>query len=324
MARIFEAAAERVLSAFRRQRPLRTGSLIITLFGDALAPRGGEISLASLIALLAGFGVTERLVRTAVGRLAKEGWIEAQRSGRLSYYGLTPTGRERFAQATRRIYGPPSADWLGRWTLVLSGGSGHSRRRLRNELEWLGFGALAHGVFAHPDLEGDAVRRALEEPSLLDGALVLSSHSADAASAKRLVSLGWDLADLERRYRRFLKLFAPVLTAASRREAGSGAAHLAVRTLLVHEYRRVHLRDPLLPYSLLPADWAGAAAYELCRSLYALVYQPADTYLSECATTRQGALPDASSEVQQRFGGLQGPFAAARAPLKGIKPRAGL
>jgi phenylacetic acid degradation operon negative regulatory protein len=82
-----ESAAERVVSAFQRQRPVRTGSLIITLFGDALAPRGGEISLASLIALLAGFGVSERLVRTAVGRLAKEGWIQAERLGRLSYYG---------------------------------------------------------------------------------------------------------------------------------------------------------------------------------------------------------------------------------------------
>ncbi len=304
MAPTFESAAARVVSAFQRQRPVRTGSLIITLFGDALAPRGGEISLASLIALLAGFGVSERLVRTAVGRLAKEGWIQAERLGRLSYYGLTSAGRERFAQATRRIYGPPNPDWHGQWTLVLAGGPGRARQRLRRELEWLGFGALANGVFAHPEIDADAIRRELEEPSLLETALILSSHTADAMSARRLVDLGWDLADLERRYRRFLQLFTPVLTAASKRDTRPGAACLVVRTLLVHEYRRVHLRDPLLPRSLLPADWAGAAAYDLCRSLYALVYQRADAYLSERATTRQGPLPSASPELQRRFGGL--------------------
>jgi phenylacetic acid degradation operon negative regulatory protein len=304
MAPTFESAAERVVSAFQRQRPVRSGSLIITLFGDALAPRGGEISLASLIALLAGFGVSERLVRTAVGRLAQEGWIQAERLGRLSYYGLTAAGRERFAQATRRIYGSTNPDWHGRWTLVLAGGVGRSRQRLRRELEWLGFGALANGVFAHPEMDAAAIRRELEEPSLLDSALVLSGHTADAASARRLVNLGWDLADLERRYRRFLQLFTPVLTAASKRGTRPGAACLVVRTLLVHEYRRVHLRDPLLPRSLLPADWAGAAAYDLCRSLYGLVYQRADAYLSERATTRQGPLPSASPELQRRFGGL--------------------
>jgi phenylacetic acid degradation operon negative regulatory protein len=119
------------------------------------------------------------------------------------------------------------------------------------------------------------------------------------------VNLGWDLADLERRYRRFLKLYTPVLLAASKRDPRPGETSLAIRTLLIHEYRRVHLRDPLLPRSLLPADWAGAAAYDLCRSLYALVYQRADAHLSECATTRQGPLPSASMELQQRFGGLQ-------------------
>jgi phenylacetic acid degradation operon negative regulatory protein len=33
-----------------------------------------------------------------------------------------------------------------------------------------------------------------------------------------------------------------------------------VRTLLIHAYRRVLLRDPLLPAALLPLDWPGAAA----------------------------------------------------------------
>ena len=67
------AAARALVTGFRRQRPVRAGSLLVTIFGDAIAPRGGTITLASLIRLARPFGITERLVRTSVGRLAQEG-----------------------------------------------------------------------------------------------------------------------------------------------------------------------------------------------------------------------------------------------------------
>ncbi|HKH34355.1 MAG TPA: hypothetical protein VKA80_09390, partial [Beijerinckiaceae bacterium] len=37
-----------LLDAFHARTPIRAGSLIVTIFGDAVAPRGGELSLASL------------------------------------------------------------------------------------------------------------------------------------------------------------------------------------------------------------------------------------------------------------------------------------
>src|ERR1700760_1992542 len=50
--------------------PPRARSLIVTVWGDALAPHGGEVWLAGLIRLLAPFGINERLTRTSVFRLA--------------------------------------------------------------------------------------------------------------------------------------------------------------------------------------------------------------------------------------------------------------
>ena len=50
------SAAAAIVARFRRQRPLRGGSLLITVFGDAIAPRGGAITLGSLIALAAPSG----------------------------------------------------------------------------------------------------------------------------------------------------------------------------------------------------------------------------------------------------------------------------
>ncbi len=96
-------------------------------------PRGGAVALGSLIRLATPFGLNERLVRTATARLAQEGWVKARRVGKLSEYELSNDGRERFAEATKRIYGEPGAHWSGRWTLMccrpclLRSGSGCER-----------------------------------------------------------------------------------------------------------------------------------------------------------------------------------------------------
>src|SRR6202795_4020467 len=100
-------AAAELVARFRRQRPLRGGSLIVTIFGDSIMPRGGAVALGSLISLAAPFGLNERLVRTATARLAKDGWLEGHRAGKRSEYRLSHDGRERFAEATRRIYSEP-------------------------------------------------------------------------------------------------------------------------------------------------------------------------------------------------------------------------
>src|SRR5271170_7424450 len=91
-------AAAGLVARFRRQRPLRGGSLIVTLFGDSIMPRGGTIALGSLIELAAPFGLNERLVRTATARLAQDGWLEGSRAGKLSEYHLSSNGRARFEE----------------------------------------------------------------------------------------------------------------------------------------------------------------------------------------------------------------------------------
>src|SRR5436853_7888344 len=104
------APVRALLRNFRAQRPLRGGSLLITVFGDSIAPRGGAVTLNSLIRLTAPFGLTERLMRTAVERLARVCWLARKRSGGRSEYRLTRGGGERFAEATQRIYGESHRD----------------------------------------------------------------------------------------------------------------------------------------------------------------------------------------------------------------------
>jgi phenylacetic acid degradation operon negative regulatory protein len=296
-----------LLGRFRRQRPLRSGSLLVTILGDSIAPRGGIITLGSLIRLADPFGLPERLVRTSVARLAKDGWLTARRSGRRSEYQLTERGRRGFAAATLRIYGARPRAWDGRWTLVLLGApertAGGSRERLREELRWLGCGQFTPGLWGHPGGRTAEIRARLADAGVGAGALLMQAMSAPPADDRRLVQSGWNLGELGAAYRRFVRSFAPIGNALKSHRTPSPASAFIVRTLLIHEYRKIHLRDPLLPDALLPRDWIGSAAYELCGELYREVFSAAETHLTAQAHTLAGPLAPASRQARRRFAG---------------------
>ena len=300
-----DTATRALVTAFRRQRPVGGGSLIITIFGDAIAPRGGVVSLGSLIELCHPFGITERLVRTSVARLAEADWLGAQRHGRRSEYHLSAGGLRRFADATRRIYSAGPDHWNGLWTLaLLPANDAEAREALRKEFAWLGFAQPMPGVMIHPTRPAADT---LEQISGIRGAsrvTIFEARNDSAAGDERFASDSWDLRELAGRYRKMVAAFEPIEAAAT---AGSQPAPLTafiIRTLLIHQYRKIHLRDPVLPTSLLPADWVGTRAYELCRDLYSYVFDSAEVYLSNEASRLNGELPPVSEAALQRFGGV--------------------
>jgi len=77
-----------------------------------------------------------------------------------------------------------------------------------------------------------------------------------------------------------------------------------LRTLLIHDFRRILLRDPMLPAPLLPADWSGNAARTLTRNLYRLLKRPSEAFVMATLKTADGPLPEADPSFEERFGGL--------------------
>jgi phenylacetic acid degradation operon negative regulatory protein len=270
--------------------PHRTGSLIVTLFGDAIVPRGGELSVVSLIEIMAAMGIAEGVVRTAASRLSAEGWLERRRVGRRAFYRLARAGEAVFAEATRRIYGPPPADEEGRLELAVLGPQA-DRERARDALEAAGFAAIAPGVFVAP--HGRAV------PDLR-GVLRLAAEPA-TGQGPALAALAWPLEAIAARYRRFLEQWEPAL--ADDRPVEPLSA-LVARLLLIHDYRRVVLKDPLLPTPLLPADWPKPAARALCGRLWHRLLEPSEAWLDAHATTERGPLPPPGPELRARFADL--------------------
>ena len=289
--------------------PPRAKSLVMTIFGDAIVPHGGRLWLGSLFELVAPLGLSERLVRTSVFRLVQEGWLEANREGRRSSYALQAAARVRFERANRRVYAPPAADWDGRWTLLLApAGSVDAplRAAVRRELEWEGFALVAPGVMAHPAVAGDALADILGR---VDGGRRLFACSATELPGARpladLVAGAWDLAGVADAYERYVATFAPL--AALLRAAGAPPSPrdaFALRTLLVHAYRRVQLQDPGLPLALLPSPWPGARAYALTRDLYRLLWEPAEQHLLHTLRREDETAPPPDSAFMARFGGL--------------------
>lgn len=301
-----ESASQKLVAEFSSRRTLRTGSLITTVFGDSIAPRGGTVWLGSLIAVMDEFGVSERLVRTSVFRLVQDGWLQATQIGRRSYYSLTDEGSQRFEQATHKIYGEPATDWNQEWCLVLlTDLDGSQRDVVRKELGWLGFGTLSTNTLAHPVADIADVDVVMHRIGVADQVIIMSATTQrNQAAMRKLAQESWNLDDIDERYASFVKRFRPLIAAYGKSADVTPKTAFLVRTLLIQEYRKVLLRDPQLPADLLPSGWHGTAAYQLCRNLYRAVYGPGDDFLTDTMETADGPLPPPSQNFLQRFGGL--------------------
>lgn len=305
------APIQKRLDDFRQQSRVNASSLIISVFSDAVFPRGGCIWLGSLIGLLAPLQLNERLVRTSVFRLAKETWLCAEAQGRRADYKLTTTGQRRIEVASRHVYAANAPLWDRRWRLIMTIGvlDPKQRERLQRALFWQGFGALRADCYVHPSADLGLAFDAL----MAEGHADLLGHlmpllAADlqfglSANVHEMVKQAWDLTQLGRDYADFLTVYQPTLSAlrdAQNAEVDEESAFL-MRTLLIHDYRRLLLRDPELPEVLLPADWPGQQARLLCKELYRRLLVASERHLDTHLTLASGATPQARALLAERF-----------------------
>ena len=298
------------IAAFLASEPPRSKSLVMTIIGDAIAPHGGRVWLGSLIELLAPFGVTDRLLRTSVFRLAQEGWLVAKRDGRRSLYAIDGDALPRLERANRRIYAAPGLHWDGRWTVLLApNGSIDAavRTALRKELEWEGYAMLAPGVLAHPAPNRGSLDAILARTGAAGKVFICAADELPGGASRplrELVDDAWDLRPEMDSYRQFSATFAPLLAILQRDGAPDPAMAFSIRSLLIHAYRRVQLHDPMLPVELLPDPWPGSDAYVLAGAIYRLVAGHAEEHVMAQLAAEEVSAPQADAAYFARFGGL--------------------
>lgn len=284
---------------------MQAGSLIVSVFGDAIHPRGGVVWLGCLIRLLEPLALNERLVRTAIYRLVKDDWLQTQTLGRRTDYGLSPTGRARIEEASKLIYHPSSTKWDEQWRVIMTNAQMPTKQRaaLRQALYWQGFGEWNTHAFLHPSADLKQVVPTLQTKGLVT---FMSSllPTPSTISNQQVVEQAWDLKLMARGYLDFLKQYLPVLGSMQKQETPDEEAFL-LRILLVHDFRRLLLRDPMLPSALLPAQWPGSQARLLFNKLYVRLQQGSEQHLNQHLQTADQSTPLGGAVFSKRIAAMR-------------------
>jgi len=248
-------------------------SAVFDLYGDHLADRGGWAPISAVVRLVSAVDVAPAATRTAVSRMVREGWLEAQVRDGVRGYAATPRAAARLASAWQRIYAVTPPPWDGQWHLVVTDhvGDRSRRARLAASLGYLGYARMSSGTWIAP-------RASTELIPALDGTPAREFSSSFIGDGCALAESVWDLATLAESYREFLRW---VGTLAGDEQTEPAQAY-ATRTMVVHEWRKFLFSDPGLPAQVLPSDWPGTDAARTFTALTSRLRPAAAAYVDDC------------------------------------------
>lgn len=286
---------------------LKVWSLIITFFGDAVEPRGGIIAASTLQSVMEVMGVGSGAVRTACSRLAKDGWIERQKQGRNSFYRLSDRGHTPFKKASQQIYSAPparapdpattvqtesqSARSAGKFTLLIQNPL-NITSAVWHSLRDRGIRINANSVLFESD---DPVIQNVpdNDPELAD-MLVLTGASASFPDwIKRSVCTD----ETAQRYHLLMRRFRSIPDELP----ADPLISLAIRCLLIHEWRRLLLRSKPIPDELVPSGWPHRDCHLFVATLYRQLFDTGEQWMDENALGPNGQLEITDHTSTKRF-----------------------
>jgi phenylacetic acid degradation operon negative regulatory protein len=263
-------------------------SALFDLYGDHLRPRGSQAPVSALVRLLAPLEIAAPAVRTAVSRMVRQGWLAPVRLAGGAGYALTPRASQRLDEAAERIYRHVDQQWDGRWHIVVVERVPERgrRERARAGLRYLGYAPLAETTWISP-------HASVELDTLLAAERLRAElfHARYDGDPRGLLARAWDLDGLARAYRRWLASAGDLIAAAG--PEASDETVFALRSVLVHEWRKFLFSDPGLPVALLPPGWPGHDAASLFRAESARLLPAASRFVDCClrADQPEAALP---------------------------------
>jgi phenylacetic acid degradation operon negative regulatory protein len=268
---------------------------MLTLYGDYVLHRGGEIGIGSLVTLLGNFGLSEQAIRSAVSRMCRSGLLKAKRTKRKSYYSLTSEGHSLLTEGAQRIFQRKNSHWDGNWNIVtysIPESMRQARDRLRLELGWLGYGPLSEATWISPyDLTRE-VKNLLKRLNIEEYVHIFSARHQGSTDPGELVSRCWNLDKIHRMYADFLADYRPKLEEHRKRlEAGETiepSECFVARFNLIHEYRKLPFFDPNLPLELLPENWLRPQAAALFDEYHGLLTEKANEYFDSVSKNYRG------------------------------------
>ncbi len=263
----------------------RPREVMLTVYGDYLLSRGGEIGIGSLIKLLETLGLSQQAVRSAVSRMRRAGLLQARQVNRKSYYSLTEDGHNLLTKGAQRIFHRKNTNWDGTWSIVaysIPEEKREARDTLRIELNWMGYGALVDATWISPYDLTNEVNDLVGRLQIKQYVQIFQAKHHGSTDPKKIVSLGWDLSRIHKKYASFIEKYQPKLEDHLRRlqigEVVEPSECFAERFYLIHEYRRLPFFDPDLPMELLPKNWLRPTAAALFHQYHDQLADKANEY----------------------------------------------
>ncbi|OJY47710.1 MULTISPECIES: PaaX family transcriptional regulator C-terminal domain-containing protein [unclassified Pseudonocardia] len=260
--------------------PLQPRALIVSLYGLYARQQSGWLSVASVVRLMAPFGVDGQAVRSSVSRLKRRGLLIPEKSGTTAGYRLSDAGRDILAEGDTRIFARRRGTLDEGWLLVtfsVPESEREKRHLLRTLLTRLGLGTVGAGLWIAPAHLEPEVTTALERAGLRGFTDLFRSHHVTSRPARETVRTWWDLDALDAVYAEFLDRFEPV-RARWTADPGPDSRAFTDFVEVVTAWRRLPYLDPGLPLEVLPVGWIGVAAEELFAALRERLATPAATH----------------------------------------------
>ena len=261
------------LNELHKTSRLRVWSIVVTIFGDLVQPRGTPISTQELLQLTDAIGIEGNALRTAMSRLAKEGWLTRHKQGRTSAYSLSKSGTNTFLAASERIYNPHFFSPNDQWHLAIYN-------------EPIDPKTIDHAS----SFQINKTTVLSQDPLVGKDYLALSATIDDMPDWVKEQLIPQSLSDNYQTLHHLLQTIdRTVLTTLPPLEA------MALRFITIHFWRRLVLRHPLLPKSFSNADWIGSETHAHVKELYAEIIAPSEQWW-ETPTAASG-----TKHLQQRF-----------------------
>jgi phenylacetic acid degradation operon negative regulatory protein len=243
---------------------LRVWSLVITILGDVAQPMGGSMSMADLLTLTDRMEIDQGAIRTALSRLAKEEWVISTKTGRTSSYAFSAGGRAAFEPASARVYAAQYAPSGNDWVLaVLPPQRAKDRQAMQKTLSET-FALQTIGGVALWPLSLAPKRGYLEQLGCL-------CFTGQLDRIPEWVKTEFAPPEAEAMAKRFLAKYKDIATFKGTLPPQDA---MIARVLLLHDWRRMLLRYPVVPTTLQPNEWSMPAAHSLVVKTYTKLCDP--------------------------------------------------